>query len=75
MNCHNDMIDQPTIVKQVLGHPAGNHGVIKMDETHYALLAHMKQDSVVFAVGNRVSIFAEARLFKETDFSISEIIG
>lgn len=36
--------------------PAGNHVVIKMDETHYALLAHMKQESVTVSVGDRVTV-------------------
>ena len=48
-------IDQP-IGSQDTKNPAGNHVVIKMDETHYALLAHMKQGSAVVAVGDRVNI-------------------
>jgi len=37
-------------------HPAGNHVVIKIDETHYAMLAHMKKDSAVVAIGDQVNI-------------------
>jgi len=54
VNVVSDMIDQIPFGKQVPGNPAGNHVVIKMDETHYALLAHMKKDSAVVAVGDRV---------------------
>lgn len=48
-------IDQP-IGSQDPKKPAGNHVVIKMDETHYALLAHMKQNSVVVSVGDIVQV-------------------
>ena len=51
----SDHIDQP-IGSQDPSNPAGNHVVIKMDETHYALLAHMKQESAVVAVGDRVTV-------------------
>jgi len=37
----------------------GNHVVIKMDETHYALLAHMKQDSATVSVGDWVEVGQE----------------
>ena len=36
--------------------PAGNHVVIKMDDTHYALLAHMQQGSAVVSEGDQVQI-------------------
>ncbi len=36
--------------------PAGNHVVIKMDDTHYALLAHMKQGSASVFEGDQVQI-------------------
>ena len=49
------VIDQP-IGSMDSKNPAGNHVVIKMDETHYALLAHMKQDSTVVSVGDRVTV-------------------
>lgn len=55
VNVVNDMIDQP-IGSQDPENPAGNHVVIKMDDTHYALLAHMKQNSAVVSVGDRVNI-------------------
>lgn len=48
-------IDQP-IGGSDPKNPAGNHVVIKMDDTHYALLAHMKQDSAVVAVGDYVAV-------------------
>lgn len=51
----SDQIDQP-IGSQDPKNPAGNHVVIKMDETHYALLAHMKQDSPVVSVGDIVDV-------------------
>lgn len=50
-----DAIDQP-IGSMDSKYPAGNHVVIKMDETHYALLAHMKQNSTVISVGDRVVV-------------------
>jgi len=36
--------------------PAGNHIVIKIDDSHYALLAHMKHDSALVSPGDRVVI-------------------
>jgi len=36
--------------------PAGNHVVIKMNDIHYAMLAHMKQGQTIVNVGDRVSI-------------------
>lgn len=51
----NDQIDQP-IGSQDPNNPAGNHVVIQMDETHYALLAHMKQGSVVVSEGDIVDV-------------------
>ena len=50
-----DEIDQ-AIGSQDPQKPAGNHVVIKMDDTHYALLAHMKQYSAVVAVGDIVAV-------------------
>ncbi|WP_051279592.1 peptidoglycan DD-metalloendopeptidase family protein [Hellea balneolensis] len=50
----SDQIDQP-IGSRDPKNPAGNHVVIKMDDTHYALLAHMKQSSTVVSKGDRVS--------------------
>ena len=35
---------------------AGNHVVIRMDEAHFAMLAHMKQDSTIVSVGDRVNV-------------------
>lgn len=51
----NDQIDQP-IGSQDPKNPAGNHVVIQMDETHYALLAHMRQGSAVVSLGERVEV-------------------
>lgn len=51
----SDAIDQP-IGSMDSKNPAGNHVVIKMDETHFALLAHMKQGSAAVTVGDRVSV-------------------
>jgi murein DD-endopeptidase MepM/ murein hydrolase activator NlpD len=51
----SDNIDQP-IGKRDPENPAGNQVVIKMDETHYALLAHMKQGSAVVSVGDNVAV-------------------
>lgn len=50
-----DMVDQP-IGSMDPKNPAGNHVVIKMDDTHFAMLGHMKQGSVVVNVGDRVDI-------------------
>ncbi|MEP3889819.1 MAG: M23 family metallopeptidase [Hellea sp.] len=50
----SDQIDQP-IGSQDPENPAGNNVVIKMDDTHYALLAHMKQGSAVVSIGDIVS--------------------
>lgn len=55
VNVVSDQIDQP-IGSQDPKNPAGNHVVIKMDETHYALLAHMKQDSATVAAGDLVDM-------------------
>ena len=56
VNVVSDMVDQVVNGKQLPGNPAGNHVVIKMDEEHYALLAHMKQNSAVVSVGDQVSV-------------------
>lgn len=36
--------------------PAGNHVVIRMDDTHYALLAHMKEKSAIVKEGDLVAV-------------------
>ena len=52
----SDQIDHSIHGKRPPADPAGNHVVIKMDETHYALLAHMKQRSSVVNVGDYVTV-------------------
>jgi len=49
-----DLIDQE-IGGRDPKNPAGNHVVIKMDGTHYALSAHMKQNSATVEVGDEVT--------------------
>ena len=51
----SDHIDQP-IGSTDSRNPAGNHVVIKMDDEHYALLAHLKQDSASVEVGDFVGV-------------------
>ena len=51
----SDQIDQP-IGSTDAKNPAGNHVVIKMNDTQYALLAHMKQDSAQVDVGDIVGV-------------------
>ncbi|WP_409432326.1 M23 family metallopeptidase [Litorimonas sp. RW-G-Af-16] len=50
----SDQIDQP-IGGSDPKNPAGNHIVIKMDDKHYALLAHMKKGSAAVKEGDRVA--------------------
>lgn len=56
VNVVSDMIDQTIGGKQVPGKPEGNHVIIKMDDTHYAVLAHMKQNSAVVSIGDSVAV-------------------
>ncbi|MDB2439594.1 M23 family metallopeptidase [Hellea sp.] len=51
----SDLVDQK-IGSRDPENPEGNHVVIKMDGTHYALLAHMKQNSLAVAVGDQVVV-------------------
>lgn len=51
----SDQIDQP-IGSTDAKNPAGNHVVIKINDTQYALLAHMKQDSAQVDVGDIVGV-------------------
>lgn len=54
----SDLIDQP-IGGSDPKNAAGNHIVIKSDETHFAMLAHMKKDSARVAVGEIVNVGKE----------------
>lgn len=49
----SDLIDQE-IGGRDPKNPAGNHVVIKMDEAHYAMSGHMKQNSATVSVGDSV---------------------